>query len=265
MANTHPANLGDVLKHLFLCEALAAQPLTYIESHAGAYSYDLADVPDPGAGGIWDFAQLAATDPVLSDSAYARIAVPRAGTRESPGTYLGSVGLADEILEASAMITAAETNPSTAASLEEALSGTGRTIDLMGDPFEGQDVVTRISGPGTLALIDPFDVHEKSLMGTSSIDAFCQAAKSGATAYMWYPLTEPDQGTPWVEEALAPAGIHPLQLEVRYPEKSAGLWGCGLVAAQVSTSAYLRSAGLWSSLAHGLIEIDVGYTFFTLG
>ena len=265
MANTHPANLGDVLKHLVLCEALAATPNTYIESHAGAYSYDLGTVADPGLGGIWDFAQVAAADPVLAESAYARIALPLAGTVENPGTYLGSVGLAHELLPLDAAITAAEANPDTADALGTALGASGRHVQIMGPPFEGQDVVARTAGPGTLVLIDPFDVHEKSLMGTSSIDAFCRAAQQGAATYLWYPLVEPDQGTPWVHEVLAPAGIQPVQLEIRYPEKAAGLWGCGLVAAQIQPKAYLRTVGLWSSLRHGLRITGARYEFHTMG
>ena len=265
MANTHPANLGDVLKHLMLCEALAAGPQMYIESHAGAYSYDLADVADPGPGGIWDFARMAAADPVLADSAYARIALSQAGTSDNPGTYLGSVALADELLAPGASITAAETNRSTADALNDALARSGRPIQVMGQPFEGQDVVARTAGPGTLALIDPFDVHETSALGTSSIDAFCSAAQQGAATYLWYPLIEPEQGTPWVQEVLVPAGIQPLQLEIRYPEKAAGLWGCGLIAIGIPPKAYLRSVDLWSSLRQGLVATGAEYEFSTMG
>ena len=265
MANTHPGNLGDVLKHLLLCEALESQPFRYIDSHAGAYSYDLADAPDPGTGGVWDFATMAAADPVLADSAYSRHAVPRAGSRQSPGTYLGSVALADELLESSTTMVVGETNPATITALEQAFAASARNVLILGHPLEGQDVAAQMAGGPDLVLIDPFDVHEQSLMGRSSVDAFCEAAKKGAATYLWYPLTAPDEEASWVRDTLAPAGIQPFQLEIRYPQKAAGLWGCGLVAAQIPPKAYLRSVDLWASLTRGLLATGVEYNFVTSG
>lgn len=265
MANTHPANLGDVFKHLFLCEALAAQPKAYIESHAGAYSYDLADVADPGPGGIWDFAEMAATDPVLGDSVYARAALPLLGTRDTPGTYLGSVGLADAILEPACQITAAETNASTAEDLRWAVVESPRTVNVLTDPLEGQDVVARMADAFSLALIDPFDVREESRLGTSSVAAFLSAAQSGATAYLWYPLTDPGEGTPWVQDVLWASGVQPFQLEIRYPEKAAGLWGCGLLGCGIRPMTYGRNSALWSAFRQALLATGVEYEFFTTG
>lgn len=263
MANTHPANLGDVLKHLFLCEALSAQPLTYIDSHAGAFSYELADAPDPGLGGIWDFAHMAAADAVLGGSVYARIALPRAGTPNAPGTYLGSVGLADLVLRPIASIIAAETNEDTAAGLEAAFRHSPRNVQVMGAPFEGQDVVANMADSGSLALIDPFDVREKSVGNLSSIEAFRDAALRGATTFMWYPLIEREEDTPWVSEILGPAGIQPLQMEIRSSEKAAGLWGCGILAVRLPAKVYLAFTPLWAALRQALIALVTKYDFVT--
>ncbi len=265
MANTHPANLGDVLKHLFLCEALDAKPHMYLESHAGAFSYDLATVPDPGPGGIWDFADMAGADSTLGESTYARIAVPLAGTPESPGTYLGSVGLAHEVLMPTTMFVLAEKNEDTAAALEDALAERSGSPHVMTYPFDGQDVVANMAGPGALVLIDPFDVHAESEIGLSSIEAFCRSVKKGAATYLWYPLVEQDEGTPWISEVLGAAGIWPLQLEIRYPEKCAGLWGCGIIANGVTPNTYFRITALWSSLTRELLATGTEYSFFTMG
>ncbi len=265
MANTHPANLGDVLKHLFICEALDAKPVTYLESHAGAFSYDLAAVADPGPGGIWDFADMVGADQALRESTYARIAVPLAGTPAVPGTYLGSIGLAHEVLAPETTIIAAEKNHVTATALEAALTRVARSAQVMADPFDGQDVVANMAGSGDLVLIDPFDVHAKSEMGLSSIEAFCRAVQNGATTYLWYPLAEEDEGGPWIAEVLGPLGIQPFQLEIRYPEKCAGLWGCGIIASQISPTTYARSAALWSSLRRELLATGTEYEFHTTG
>lgn len=265
MANTHPANLGDVLKHIVLCEALQAQPATYIDSHAGAFSYDLADAPGPGPGGIWEFGEMARTQPDLAGSAYAGIVLPMAGTPQSPGTYPGSLMLADHLLPPNATIVAAETNPGTAAMLSSALQRTSRRFELPGDPLEGQDVVSSMAGPDSLVLIDPFDVHERSSRGLSSLDAFCQAAQRGVSTFLWYPLVDPDEGTEWVPEVLGAAGLQPLQLEIRYPEKAAGLWGCGLVAVHVEPNVHAGIAAMWATLQEALVARSPGYEFFMGG
>lgn len=265
MANTHPANLGDVFKHLFLCEALQSQPVAYIDSHAGALQYELADVPDPGAGGIWDFAQLAAADDVLGGSLYARIALPRAGTPDDPGVYLGSVGLADLILAPTTSIIAVDTNDGTADELEAAFTSSARTVQVMRAPFEGQDVVANMTEPGSLALIDPFTVLEESQQGLSSIAAFRESALRGATTYLWYPLIDPNQGTPWVDEELRSAGIEPLHFEIRYRQKAAGLWGCGMVATQIPVDASVRTTALWESFKRSLQRLTLDPDFRSSG
>mgnify|MGYP005995471833 CR=1 FL=1 len=232
MANTHPANIGDVVKHLVLCEALATQPRRYIESHAGAYSYDLATVADPGPGGIWDFAHAANANRDLQNSAYARIARPLAGTREKPGLYLGSVALAAQLLERGTPIVAAETNTRTAERLRHDAAGAdqGHAITVVNS--DGLDLVVAEARAGDLVLIDPFDADAKSHGGLTSFDAFTHTAASGATALLWHALT-PSATDQQGRGATVSSDGADLRIEVHLGQKAAGLLAFRLLAANL--------------------------------
>ena len=208
---------------------------------------------------------MARIDPDLAGSAYAGIVLPLVGTPQSPGTYPGSVMLAEHLLPPEAMIIAFETNPATAAALRSALRRTARRFKLLADPHEGQDVVASMAGPDSLVLIDPFEVLERSSRGLSSLDAFCQAVERGESALLWYPLVDPDEGTGWVPEVLGAAGVQPLQLEICCAKKAAGLWGCGLVAAHVAPEVHARIAAIWSALRRALVAGEADYSFRPVG
>ena len=232
MANTHPANIGDVVKHLVLCEALATQPRRYIESHAGAYSYDLATVADPGPGGIWDFAHAANASRDLQNSAYARIALPLAGTREKPGLYLGSVALAARLLERGTPIVAAETNTRTAERLrrEAARAPQGQAITVV--ESDGLDLVVAEARAGDLVLIDPFDADAKSRGGLTSFDAFTHAAATGATVVLWHALT-PSATDQQGRGATVSRDGADLRIEVHLGREAAGLQAFRLLASNL--------------------------------
>ena len=232
MANTHPANIGDVVKHLVLCEALATQPRRYIESHAGAYSYDLATVADPGPGGIWDFAHAANANRDLQNSAYARIALPLAGTREKPGLYLGSVALAAQLLERGTPIVAAETNARTAERLRHDAAGADQGHAITVVESDGLDLVVAEARAGDLVLIDPFDADAKSHGGLTSFDAFTHTAASGATAVLWHALT-PSATDQQGRGATVSRDGADLRIEVHLGQKAAGLLAFRLLAANL--------------------------------
>ena len=256
MANTHPANLGDVLKHLVLCELFRERPHRYVESHGGAYLYDLHG-EDPGQGGVWDLPRMIEGSPKLGRTQYARTALAEAGTPAEPGIYFGSLGLADQILRPSTPIIAAETNPATRSELKRAPWARRPECVHIADA-EGQDLVAREAQEGDLILIDPFDLHQHSAHGLSSLDAFDIAVGTGATVMLWYPIVlSSDEETGWChpESRVPRRGSDPLAYVLRYTQKSAGLWGCGVHLDNVSTATWRRVSTLLDDLFDGLIEV----------
>jgi 23S rRNA (adenine2030-N6)-methyltransferase len=70
MANRHFARIGDVWKHLPLCELLTLeQPTFYCESHAGAALYPLTRSPDRDFG-VYHFLERSPGSGLLSASRY---------------------------------------------------------------------------------------------------------------------------------------------------------------------------------------------------
>ncbi len=257
MANSHPANLGDVLKHLVLCEVLEElQPQRYLESHGGRFTYDLNGV-ETGPAGIWWFSRVAETVPALGHSAFARTVVATTGTRALPGEYFGSVAQADCLLHADAEIVVGEISDASAATLRRALAASGRrTRVVVGD---GLKLVSDLASETDVVLIDPFDVHGAMGDGPSSRAAFTDAARAGASTFLWYAITKPRQQLGWVQDLwdACPHGLW--HAEVRAPRRSAGLNGCGIIGANVGPALQARLTWLATALFDALSDSTRGY------
>ena len=232
MANTHPANLGDVAKHLILCAAIeAVAPARYFESHGGRATYDLAGV-DTGMGGIWDFLSAAPQSSPLGDGTYACLERASAGTRQSPGTYLGSTALADALLPGASSIHVAEINSESAGDLETYFVTRGRQGFV--HPGDGVDFVCNSAQAGDMVLLDPFDVTgETSPEGRTSATAFSELANRSVATFLWYAITERHWRLDWPDDLATAATCPVWRAEMRMPEASAGLLGCGMLAANI--------------------------------
>lgn len=137
MGNEYASNFGDVVKHAVLSTAIEHErPVRYLESHGGRLTYDLAGLT-PGRGGVWDFLDVAAQDPALQASAYAKLLRSLAGTADEPGIYPGSVALADALLPTGAEVLAFDLVDSSAVSLRE-----------VGSPRAARDRDGRRRNPG---------------------------------------------------------------------------------------------------------------------
>jgi 23S rRNA A2030 N6-methylase RlmJ len=258
VANTHPANLGDVLKHLVLCELLMQRPARYLESHGGRYIYDLTD-ENPGTGGVWDLQTIVQQSPAVGRTAYAMVALENAGTPQWPGTYLGSLALADRLLPLSTPVIAAEIKPATRRELERAPWRRSPDRVELSAGIEGQELVAREARSGDLVLIDPFELEERSAGGLSSYDAFDVAVERGATTLLWYPITQPPDAPfePFDEEAYGRRPrVNPINFTLYYRAKAAGLWGCGVVIDNLADVARKRTSDLLSDFFDGVLALD---------
>ena len=251
VANTHPANLGDVAKHLILCAAIeAVAPARYFESHGGRATYDLAGI-HTGTGGIWDFLLAAPQSSPLGDGTYACLERASAGTRQSPGTYLGSTALADALLPGGSSIHVAEINPESAGDLETYLVTRGRQGFVHSG--DGVDFVCNSAQSGDMVLLDPFDVTgETSPEGRTSATAFSELANRGVTTFLWYAITERHWRLDWPDDLATATERLLWRMEMRLPEASAGLLGCGMLAANIRGGTESVITWVALQLAHAL-------------
>ena len=206
MANHHHGNVGDVVKHLVLGEALVSErPGRYLESHAGDTDYPL---PWPRFADVQAFRVACERDGELRATTYA------AALAAAPDRSPGSVALAARALP-DAQLLAWDLDAGSVDSLRS-LDG-GRIRAHAADGLNG---VLAEARPGDVAFLDPFDPR----LG-DAVSVFSTLAARGVRTAFWY-ATGP--GAPL---AAPPAAT---RIEVTVPPEhvaAAGLSGCGMAFA----------------------------------
>lgn len=259
MANKYPANLGDVLKHLILCETFAEMPERYLESHAGAPRYPLATVK-PGPGGIWDFREMCSRVEPMRESQYAQLLGDLPGSPDKPGTYLGSVSLALGGLPSTVPLRVADIDSHTANRLRAELPPERCSVLEQ----DGLSMVRDESRVGDLVLIDPFKMSADNAgeAPLSPAEAFVRAAAAGARVLLWYPIHMPHQNLTWMPRGW-PSGVSlPSRYEVRRTNTQAGLAGCGVLMTGMSRTTEERVMEITSSFGSALTARWPKHRFF---
>ena len=254
MANKHPANFGDVLKHLILCEVISlARPRRYLESHAGAFEYEFADV-ESGIGGVWDFIDLANRHEALGSSRYADVLASFAGNEAASRTYPGSIAQAHLLLHPDVEILAADNHKGTASDLNSALMAAGRRGGAVWT--DGIDFVDSAGGSGDLILLDPYDPLEPSPRGTTSLDLFGRLAERGAIVVLWYAINSTSSPNLRLDllDAHAEGARDFWRGEAELARPSAGIHGCGVMAANLPTGGVGRLSHRFEKLAELLFS-----------
>ena len=231
MANDFASNFGDVVKHCLLAEAVACErPARYLESHGGRIDYELGTLT-PGRGGVWDFIAVAAAHPGLQDARYLQLLHRMAGTPDAPGTYPGSVSVADAQLSPEATVFAFDLVATSGASVREALASRGRpAVVTIGDGIQG---VLDHAAAGDLVLLDPFQVTDAGGTGPDSAGAFAALADRGIATLLWYGVFDLDAQLDWPQDVRRSAGTPLWRVEYSCGDDEAGLTGCGVLAANL--------------------------------
>ena len=182
MANHHHGNVGDVVKHLVLGEALASErPGRYLESHAGDTDYPL---PWPRFADVQAFRVACERDGELRATTYA------GALAAAPDRSPGSVALAARALP-DAQLLALDLDAGSVDSLRS-LDG-GRIRAHAADGLNGVLAEARL---GDVAFLDPFDPR----LG-DAVSVFSALAARGVRTAFWYatgpgaPLAAPPAAT----------------------------------------------------------------------
>lgn len=242
--NHHFANAGDVMKHLALMRVVELiRPGRYLESHSGAFEYQLAEREGPLPDGVWDFLAAAPAVGALADSAYLRLLKDIAGTPQAPGVYPGSIRCAWEVLGTSAEYGASDIDSYALTSVGTALAARGARAEL--SLRDGLDVLLDEVQAGDLVLIDPFDPSAKSPEHRlSAIDAFGALVERGAVVVLWRAL----QGRP---DEMPPVAGSDLTVALRFRKRTGSMDGCELIFGNVGADVAAEVARL--AVAHGAI------------
>lgn len=257
MANRHFAALGDVWKHLPLAEILRLRPPThYWETHAGSPAYALTASPTRFHGAI-RFLSVAPSDSTLAACCYLE------ALRSNPGIYLGSPALAMRAMGKNANYLFCDRNAESARELRQV------GADLCVKVVEGDGVSTILreadgdtsNPPEVFVHIDPYDPYERVTSGSMTpVELAAALAERGYRVFYWYGYESLDErGWAHAEiSRLAPnvdlwCGDMLIPSPFVFPDR-VGVWGCGVVLANMTSAEAETCARLGTALER--ISVD---------
>lgn len=263
--------IGDIWKHLPLCEFLAIeQPNSYIETNAGYPEYSLTGTPeqDYGIGMVERRIDRCAS---LEESVYWRLLKRVPGNEKTVSRYLGSAALAMHVL-------GPRGTKFTFYDLEEealcALRSYSRALSLTDvvclreDSRSALAILAGRLAPDCFVHIDPYFVHKADAQGNTYFSGFVRVAASGAKGILWYgfnTLGERARLHAFFERQPTPKGQVLRGMEImsvligrHRPVVNPGVLGCGILVANLSD----KSQAVFSRLAHDLVQLYQGATMF---
>lgn len=235
----HAGNFADVHKHVTLVALLHAlrrkeKGFLYVDTHAGAGFFRLADAPGAAAewrGGIGRFEQPGAAADVPEISDWLGICAAVRDTRGEAAGYPGSPLIAAHLLRAQDRGIAIERSASEAGLLRQALPAGCRLRIEEGDGFERLRALLPPPERRGLVLIDP--PYEETAADfarvAAALDDALQRFATGV-ALVWYPIKLQREAAAWqarLEARIARPLLHS-ELRVHPADSRVSLNGSGL-------------------------------------
>ena len=274
MPYRHYGEIGDVWKHLPLCEILTmAHPRVYVETNAASASYALTTTPARRYGVMTTY-RHADHSPVVDGSVYLQILRDLNERSPLPHTVLGSPGLAMHLLNRDCRrYVFFDLEPEPLADIEAA----ARVLGLA-DRVETRQADSRLGalelldslGPEALLHVDPYELFEPGEDGAPPyLDVVGEAARRSIPCVAWYGYFTRSEQTAARTRVRAFADAHPdagvTSVEVfmaaigdALPPVDPGIVGCGVLL--VNQPDAVRA--VVASLAAGLVAVYAeGVTF----
>lgn len=249
--NHHFGNVGDVVKHLVLCELLQERPDEYVETHAGDPDYSLDQLRERA----WDVRDLlGSADADLGATAYLRLLRSHVRAGRCPG----SVGLALGMLEpGTSHFRLWDTDGQSRHRLRAAFGrrGAGERLYLSGS--DGLSGALALSPHlGRLTLIDPFRLEDRD-DGPDSLELTTTLSRCGEQVMLWYPRVREPLETREALEDLERESALSVRVEVRERIGQAGLAGCGIIILGAPAAARERAHDALAALSRCWPGVDI--------
>jgi 23S rRNA (adenine2030-N6)-methyltransferase len=237
----HAGNFADVVKHvvlLLLVEHLKKKPapFLYIDTHAGAGTYDLSHAPAQRSGeyraGIARLlgAPIASLPPEVAE--YVRLVRESAGAGHSPITaYPGSPMIVRALRRAGDRMVLVEKHPRDAAHLNETFTKQKRVAVIEGDGYQALRAHLPPAEHRSLVLIDPPYESEREFDDVLNALRDAHERWPAGVCCVWYPITS-RAGVEAFRRNLRSSGIRKVldvTLSVLPADSPLGMPGCGLV------------------------------------
>jgi len=231
----HAGNHGDVLKHLVLIHCLEylggkEKPFLYVDTHAGAGSYDLqegyADKNREWEGGIQRLRSQASHDLPPSIARYLSV------VGADPAWYPGSPAIAQRLLRDRDRAILFELHPSDFAVLRDTFSPDDRFKVLHSDGLGGLKAFLPPPSRRALVFIDPsYEIKEDYRRVPQTLEGALKRFSTGIYL-LWYPLLPAPEAQELPRVLMDLYGGNRCKIEVSLrspPHGERGMYGSALV------------------------------------
>jgi len=259
MAYPHFGRIGDIWKHLPLCEIISHEDIkTYVETNSAYFDYKLEHSEEQNYGIGW-LIHKSESFAALKKSAYYRLIKPY----YENNTYLGSCAQAIHLLQdVPDKYIFFDIDKDALKSIEKAvekleLSHKVETINM--DSASGLVNLIPDLDSRTFIHIDPYVMHEPNKDGHSYLDGFIKAAKKEIKCLLWYGFTtlrEKKEINDILMSTINEVNISCDELILKEIKENSmtinpGILGCGIVTANLTN----QSIGTIKGFASLLVEV----------
>ncbi|RCW50261.1 23S rRNA (adenine(2030)-N(6))-methyltransferase RlmJ [Paenibacillus prosopidis] len=250
MPYSHYGEIGDVWKHLPLCFFLTEEkPTVNIESNSAYPIYRLNQTDERNYGVFHLFEQVSNSDRYVNieSSPYLQILKKIPGNQETLQTYLGSPGLALEILKDRGQFIFCDIEADPLQNIMDYVRQIhldNRVKTVQGDSKDRLWHEIENMGKETFLHIDPYRIFEKNANDRCYFDLFIRAINRGIKTMLWYgyeTLKEQKEMHAKMREALGNSDIELLGIDFYIEgicdsvvEVNPGVPGCGIMIANLS-------------------------------
>ncbi len=190
MSYRHFGRIGDIWKHIPLCEFLAIeQPTSYIETNSAFPEYQLTGSFEQQYG-ILHVQKNIKKSQFIQQSVYWKLLSSISENRNGISKYLGSPALALNILGYSAnkfvFFDIEEACLKEIADYAKKINLTSKTNCRNQDSVDGLISMVEDLGSQDFIHVDPYFIYNKNANNNSYYDAFCLAMRKGVMGMLWY-------------------------------------------------------------------------------
>jgi 23S rRNA (adenine2030-N6)-methyltransferase len=288
MPYQHFGKIGDVWKHLPLCEFLAIEkPTKYVDTNAAYPDYHLTDTPEQEYG-ILLVARNIAKSPLIRESVYWRTLCSLPENADGIVRYLGSPGLALNILNTSATkYVFFDIDKPPLREIDNFSRKAGLSSSVLcrnEDSVQGIfNLAEKLDGD-SFVFMDPYSVHERNHHEHSYFEGFCKVIHKGAKGMLWYGFDTTSQKDSLRDGFAAQTNEHAstiltgiemasTMISEDPPQVNPGVLGCGILIGNLSVSSrqiFERLAKETVNLYHGSLMFgeypgDLWYERYEIG
>jgi len=245
MKYKHYGRIGDIWKHLPLCNVISIEkPNVYIETNS-AYCEYLLTKSDEQKYGVYNFIEKAPDFQLLKESEYYKLIYPYIKNDK----YIGSPALALSLLNDSAdNFIFYDTNIEALENIKSFATHNNLTNKIK---VYNQDSVTGLYDllpnlpESTLIHIDPYYIDKESTNGKTYMDLFINASEHGFKCFLWYGFNTLDYKTQlndYIKTKINQSDISSIycnELIMNIIQKDTmscnpGILGCGILTSNLS-------------------------------